>query len=115
MARLIDLAKLVFVRPFAWIMGKVSDLFRKTPTEPEVPVSGDAVVQQAISRSCNAAVLTVSGALVLILVGVVLLTLSVKPKRLIRIRRARKWLRWRQGCFVAVGGERSQETTGHPE
>ena len=82
MARLIDLAKLVFVRPFAWIMGKVSDLFRKTPTEPEVPVSGDAVVQQAISRSCNAAVLTVSGALVLILVGVVLLTLSVKPKKI---------------------------------
>ena len=82
MARLIDLAKLVFVRPFAWIMGKVSGLFRKTPTEPEVPVSGDAVVQQAISRSCNAAVLTVSGALVLILVGVVLLTLSVKPKKI---------------------------------
>ena len=82
MARLIDLAKLVFVRPFAWIMGKVSGLFRKTPAEPEVPVSGDAVVQQAISRSCNAAVLTVSGALVLILVGVVLLTLSVKPKKI---------------------------------
>ena len=34
MARLIDLAKLVFVRPFAWIMGKVSGLFRKTPAEP---------------------------------------------------------------------------------
>lgn len=82
MARLIDLAKLVFVRPFAWIMGKVSGLFHKTPTEPEVSASGDAAIQQAISRSCNAAVLTVSGALVLILVGVVLLTLSVKPKKI---------------------------------
>ena len=82
MARLIDLAKLVFVRPFAWIMGKVSGLFHKTPTEPEVSASGDAAIQQAISRSCNAAVLTVSGVLVLILVGVVLLTLSVKPKKI---------------------------------
>ena len=45
MARLIDLAKLVFVRPFVWIMGKVSGLFRKTPAEPEVP--------SAAMPSCN--------------------------------------------------------------
>ena len=31
MARLIDLAKLVFVRPFAWIMGKVSASLEKRP------------------------------------------------------------------------------------
>lgn len=82
MARLIDVAKLVCVRPFAWTMEKVSGLFRQHPAEPSAAANGDAAVLQAISRSCNAAVITVSGALVLLLVGVVLLTLSVKPKQI---------------------------------
>ena len=82
MARLIDMAKLVCVRPFAWTMEKVSGLFRQHPAEPSAAANGDAAVLQAISRSCNAAVITVSGALVLLLVGVVLLTLSVKPKQI---------------------------------
>ena len=82
MARLIDVAKLVCVRPFAWTMEKVSGLFRQHPAKPSAAANGDAAVLQAISRSCNAAVITVSGALVLLLVGVVLLTLSVKPKQI---------------------------------
>ena len=82
MARLIDVAKLVCVRPFAWTMEKVSGLFRQHPAEPSAAANGDAAVLQAISRSCNAAVITVSGTLVLLLVGVVLLTLSVKPKQI---------------------------------
>ena len=82
MARLIDVAKLVCVRPFAWTMEKVSGLFRQHPAEPSAAANGDAAVLQAISRSCNAAVITVSGALVLLLVGMVLLTLSVKPKQI---------------------------------
>ncbi len=80
LARLIGLAKLVCVRPFAWIMETVSGLFRRAA--PQAEAAADAVVRQAISRSCNATVLTVSGALVLILVSVVLLTLSVKPKEI---------------------------------
>ena len=119
MARLIDLAKLVFVRPFVWIMGKVNGLFRKTPAEPEVPVSGDAVVQQAISRSCNAAVLTVSGALVLILVGVVLLTLSVKPKKIDtdKARTQMAAVAGKAGSLPLVGEEakKLQATLNDPE
>ena len=52
---------------------------------------------------------------VLILVGVVLLTLSVKPKKIDMDKARTQWLGGGQGRFVAVGGERSQETTGHPE
>jgi predicted PurR-regulated permease PerM/uncharacterized tellurite resistance protein B-like protein len=119
MARLIDLAKLVFVQPFVLIMGKVSGLFRKMPAEPEVPVSGGAVVQQAISRSCNAAVLTVSGALVLILVGVVLLTLSVKPKKIDtdKARTQMAAVAGKAGSLPLVGEEakKLQATLNDPE
>ena len=119
MARLIDLAKLVFVRPFAWIMGKVSGLFHKTPTEPEVSASGDAAIQQAISRSCNAAVLTVSGVLVLILVGVVLLTLSVKPKKIDtdKARTQMAAVAGKAGSLPLVGEEakKLQATLNDPE
>ena len=119
MARLIDLAKLVFVQPFVWIMCKVSGFFREIPAEPEAPVSGDAVVQQAISRSCNAAVLTVSGALMLFLVGVVLLTLSVKPKKIDtdKARTQMAAVAGKAGSLPLVGEEakKLQATLNDPE
>ena len=80
LSKLFRLAKFLLVKPFAWIIGAVNGLFRKTkPAEPK-PESDEEKTQAAIGRACNATVLTVVLALLLIVGGLVVVTLSVKPK-----------------------------------
>ena len=80
LAKLFRLAKFLLVKPIAWIIGAVNGLFHKTkPTAPK-PETEDEQVQSAISRACNATVLTVVLTLLLIVGGLVVVTISVKPK-----------------------------------
>ena len=82
LAKLFGLAKFVLVKPFAWIMGAVNGIFRKTKKAEPKPETEEERVQSAISRACNATVLTVVLALLLIVGGLVLVTISVKPKEI---------------------------------
>ena len=82
LSKLFGLAKLVLIKPFAWVMAKVNGLFRKTqPPEPK-PETEDERAQAAISRACNATVLTVVLGLLLILGGLVVVSLSMKPEKI---------------------------------
>ncbi len=82
LSKLIGLAKFVLVKPFTWIMAKVNGLFRKTqPPEPK-PETEEELTQAAISRACNATVLTVVLGLVLILGGLVVVSFSMKPEKI---------------------------------
>ena len=82
LSKLFGLAKFVLIKPFAWVMGKVNGLFRKTqPPEPK-PETEDERAQAAISRACNATVLTVVLGLLLILGGLVVVSLSMKPEKI---------------------------------
>ncbi len=82
LSKLFRLAKFLLVKPFAWIMGAVNGIFRKSKKVEPKPESEDERVQSAISRACNATVLTVVLALLLIVGGLVLVTISVKPKEI---------------------------------
>jgi predicted PurR-regulated permease PerM len=68
------------VEPIAWIIGAVSGLFRKTKPAAPKSETEDERVQSAISRACNATVLSVVLTLLLIVGGLVVVTISVKPK-----------------------------------
>ena len=82
LAKLFGLAKFVFVKPFVWIMSTVNGIFRKAKeTEPKLETE-DERVQSAISRACNSTVLTVVLTLGLIVGGLVVVTISVKPKEI---------------------------------
>jgi len=82
MAKLFGLANLVCVKPFAFIIQKVRGVFRRRK-EPEPKAATEAeLTQSAISKACGATVLTVALALLLIVGGLVILTLSVKPKEI---------------------------------
>jgi predicted PurR-regulated permease PerM/uncharacterized tellurite resistance protein B-like protein len=80
LSKLFRLAKFLLVKPFAWVMGAVNGIFRKTKTSDPKPETEDEQVQSAISRACNATVLSVVLALLLIVGGLVVVTISVKPK-----------------------------------
>lgn len=82
LAKLFRLAKFLLVKPFAWIMGAVNGIFRKSKKVEPKPESEDERAQSAISRACNATVLTVVLVLLLIVGGLVLVTISVKPKEI---------------------------------
>ncbi|MFP6902227.1 MAG: AI-2E family transporter [Verrucomicrobiia bacterium] len=80
LAKLFRLAKFLLVKPIAWIIGAVNGLFHKTKPAAPKPETEDEQVQFAISRACNATVLTVVLTLLLIVGGLVVVTISVKPK-----------------------------------
>ena len=80
LSKLFRLAKFLLVKPFAWVMGAVNGIFRKTKTSDPKPETEDEQVQSAIIRACNATVLSVVLALLLIVGGLVVVTISVKPK-----------------------------------
>ena len=80
LAKLFRLAKFLLVKPIAWIIGAVNGLFHKTKPAAPKPQTEDEQVQSAISRACNATVLTVVLTLLLIVGGLVVVTISVKPK-----------------------------------
>ena len=80
LAKLFRLAKFLLVKPIAWIIGVVNGLFHKTKPAAPKPETEDEQVQSAISRACNATVLTVVLTLLLIVGGLVVVTISVKPK-----------------------------------
>ncbi|MDE2680036.1 MAG: AI-2E family transporter [Verrucomicrobiota bacterium] len=82
LSKLFGLAKFLLVKPFAWIMGAMNGIFRKSKKVEPKPESEDERVQSAISRACNATVLTVVLTLLLIVGGLVLVTISVKPKEI---------------------------------
>ena len=109
MARLIGFAKLVFVQPFVWIMGKVSGLF-KNAHGTEAAGSAMLCNRQSQVMQCRRAHGVWDPGVDFGWGGAE--------------REAQKHRHdWRhangfgggQGRFAAVGGERSQETTGHPE
>ena len=82
MAKLFGLANLVCVKPFAFIIQKVRGVFRRKK-EPEPKAATEAeLTQSAISKACNVTVLTVALTLLLVVGGLVILTLSVKPKEI---------------------------------
>ncbi len=80
LAKLFGVAKFLIVKPIAWIIGAVSGLFRKTKPAAPKSETEDERVQSAISRACNATVLSVVLTLLLIVGGLVVVTISVKPK-----------------------------------
>jgi len=80
LSKLFGVAKFLIVKPIAWIIGAVSGLFRKTKPAAPKSETEDERVQSAISRACNATVLSVVLTLLLIVGGLVVVTISVKPK-----------------------------------
>jgi predicted PurR-regulated permease PerM/uncharacterized tellurite resistance protein B-like protein len=82
LAKLFGLAKFLIVKPISWIIGAVSGLFRKTKPAAPKSETEDERVQSAISRACNATVLSVVLTLLLIVGGLVVVTISVKPKEI---------------------------------
>ena len=82
MAKLFGLANLVCIRPFVFIIQKVSGVFRRKKEPEPKPATEAELAQSAISKACNATVLTVMLALLLVVAGLAVLTLSVKPKKI---------------------------------
>ena len=79
LARLFGLANLVCVKPFAFIIQKVRGVFRRKKEPEPKPATEAELTQSAISKACNATVLTVALALLLVALGLIILTLNVKP------------------------------------
>ncbi len=76
LARLFGLANLVCVKPFAFIIQKVRGVFRRKKEPEPKPATEVELTQSAISKACNATVLTVALALLLVALGLVILTLN---------------------------------------
>jgi len=82
MAKLFGLAYLVCVKPFAVIIQKVRGVFQRDKEPEPKPATETELTQSAISKACNVTVLTVALTLLLVVGGLVILTLSVKPKEI---------------------------------
>jgi predicted PurR-regulated permease PerM/uncharacterized tellurite resistance protein B-like protein len=81
-ASLFNLAKLLFVKPVVFVMDAVSGLFRKQAKPEPPPETEEEKTKVAIGRACNATVLTVALSLVLILGGLGVVTVSVRPEKI---------------------------------
>ena len=81
-ARLFGLANLVFVKPFAWVIRTVRGAFRRNPESEPPPESEEQRTQAAISKACNATVLTVAVTLLVLGLGLVVLAFTVSPKEI---------------------------------
>ena len=76
------LVKAVLVKPVVFVMDTVSGLFRKQPNPEPPPETGEEKLKVAISRACNATVLSVVLSMVLILTGLGVVTVSVRPEKI---------------------------------
>ncbi len=92
MARLFGLANLICVKPFAFIIQKVRGVFRRKKESESKPATETELIRAGISKACNATVLTVALALLLVTLGLVISILSVEKPESIDHKTAQKHL-----------------------
>jgi len=81
-ARLFGLANTIFVKPFSWIIRTVRGVFRRNPEPEPKPETEEERTEAAISKACNATVLTVAFSMLAVGLGMVALAFTVSPKEI---------------------------------
>ena len=81
-ARLFGLANTIFVKPFGWIIRTVRGVFRRNPEPEPKPETEEERTEAAISKACNATVLTVAFSMLAVGLGMVALAFTVSPKEI---------------------------------
>lgn len=82
MAKLFGLVNFICVKPFVFIIQKVRGVFRRNREPEPKPATEAELTQSAISKACNVTMLTIALTLLLVVGGLVILTLSIKPKEI---------------------------------